>query len=207
MESSDQLFQRLLNDLSPALRKQGFRRKSQNFVMESAECWGIINFQKSLYSRAGQKNFTVNLAIAAKRILRFYGEPINEPPRYYASHWEIRIGQLIPGRLDRWGILSDELSFHVVAPEVTKYLLQLAVPIVRDNLSEAGLLKLWDSNKPGRFEYPTLKFKSILLAEQGELEKLPPIFDRIMEICRGGAAQEGAEEHIAQVKHRYLVVK
>jgi hypothetical protein len=66
---SDFLFQRLLKDLRPALAERGFRRKSQNFVIESPQCWGIIDFQKSLYSAAGQKTFTVNVAIAAKRIL------------------------------------------------------------------------------------------------------------------------------------------
>src|SRR5262249_54623979 len=191
MPSPNLIFQRLLKELRPVLAEQGFRRKSQNFVTEAAECWGVINFQKSLYSPAGQKDFTLNLAIVSKRILRFYGEASDQAPRHYASHWDIRIGQLIPGGRARWWTLSDERSLANVAPEITKYILQLGVPIIRDHLNEAGLLKLWKSKNPGRFEYPTLKFKSILLAEQGELEKLPPIFERIMDICRGGVAQSG----------------
>src|SRR5579864_6010072 len=101
MLSPDQLFQRLLKELRPTLAEQGFRRKGQNFVIESTECWGQINFQKSLHSAAGEKDFTVNVAIAAKRILSFYGEPTAQPPRYYASHWDIRMWDLIPGKLDR----------------------------------------------------------------------------------------------------------
>ncbi len=207
MQSPDRLLQRLLRELRPALAEQGFRRKSQNFIAESAECWGVINFQKSLYSSTGQKKFTVNLAIASKRVLRFYGEPSDRAPRYYACHWDIRIGQLIPGNLDRWWTLSDEQSFDAVAPEIMDFILRLAVPIIRDHLSEAGLLKLWGSKNPGRFEYPTLKHKAILLCERGEFDMLPHIFDRIREICRGGAAEAGAEEHIATVKHRYPVVQ
>jgi hypothetical protein len=101
---SDFLFQRLLKDLRPALAERGFRRKSQNFVIESPQCWGIINFQKSLYSAAGQKTFTVNVAIAAKRILHFHDEPTDKPPLHYKCHWEVRLGQLIPGCSDRWWI-------------------------------------------------------------------------------------------------------
>jgi len=92
MPPSDLLFQRLLKDLRPVLAEHGFRRKSQNFVIESPQCWGIINFQKSLYSSAGRKRFTVNVAIAVKRILRFYGEPANAPPLHYKCHWEVRLG-------------------------------------------------------------------------------------------------------------------
>ena len=57
----------------------------------------MINFQKSLYSPAGQKNFTIKLAIAAEWILRFRGESTTQPPRYHVSHWDIRIGDLLPG--------------------------------------------------------------------------------------------------------------
>lgn len=166
----------------------------------------MINFQKSLYSAAEHKDFTINLAIAAKRILRFHGEPIAQPPRYYASHWNIRIGHLMPGNLDRWWALSDEHSYEVVAHEVTKYIVELAIPIIRNHLSEEGLLQLWDSKNFGGFEYPILKYKSILLAERGEFEKLQAIFERIEEICRGGVAEAGANEHIAIVKRHYLQI-
>ncbi|HZC24653.1 MAG TPA: hypothetical protein VE866_15030, partial [Candidatus Binatia bacterium] len=77
-------------------------------------------------------------------------------------------------------------------------------PIIRDHLSEEGLLNLWDSSHGGRFEYPTLKHKSVLLAEQGHFERLPAIFERMRGICRGGTAEEGAEQHIALVRRRYL---
>jgi len=41
--ASDLLFRRLLKELRPALVEHGFRRSSQNFVIESAEGWGVIN--------------------------------------------------------------------------------------------------------------------------------------------------------------------
>ena len=55
MQSPDQQFQRLLKELRPTLAEEEFRRKGQNFVIESPDCWGMINFQKSLYSAPGQK--------------------------------------------------------------------------------------------------------------------------------------------------------
>ena len=203
MPSPEQLFQQLLKKLRPTLVQQGFRRKGQNFVAESPECWGLINFQKSIYSPATEKNFTVNLAIAAKRVMLFYEESIAQAPRYYASHWVIRIGELIPEHRDRWWTLSTEASYGPIASAVEKHICELAAPIIRTHLTEEGLIALWNSKHFGGFEYPILKYKSILFAERGEFEKLPAIFERILEICHGGPAQVGADEHIAHMRRRY----
>lgn len=202
MPSADLLFRRLLKELRPSVAREGFRRNSQIFVIESEECWGIINFQKSLYSSAHEKKFTVNVAIAAKRILSFYGEAANKPPPHWKCHWETRIGHFIPGQGDRWWTLSDESSFDPVFTEVAELVVGKAVPILKDHLTEERLLALWAENVGG-FEYPMLKYKSILLAERGRFNQLPTIFERIREICRGGLAAEGAELHIAQIKRQF----
>ena len=81
----------------------GFRRRSQNFICETPECWGVIDFQKSRYSVVDEKSFTINLAIASKRILEYEGKSTSAPPPSYACHWaEIRIGSLMPDRKDKW---------------------------------------------------------------------------------------------------------
>ena len=201
---ADLQFRRLLRELRPALADNGFHRKSQNFVIESPECWGVINFQKSLYSSRQQKRFTVNVAIAAKRVLRFYDEPEDKSPLHYKCHWEVRLGQLIPGSSDRWWTLSDEGSYPSVLAEVKELVTGRAIPIVKDHLSEERLLVLWDKNVGG-FEYPMLKHKSILLAERGSFTELPAVFERIREICRGSLAEPGAEQHILQIRQRFCL--
>jgi Domain of unknown function (DUF4304) len=200
----DLLFRRLLKELRPTLAEYGFRRHSQNFVIESPECWGVINFQKSLYSSAQQKRFTVNVAIAAKRVLRFYNEPDDKSPLHYKCHWEARLGHLSHGSSDRWWTLSDEASYQPVFAEVKGLIADRAVPIVKDHLTEETLLTLWGKNVGG-FEYPMLKHKSILLAAQSKFTELPAVFERIREICRGGLAEPGAEQHIAQVRERFCL--
>ena len=192
---SDLLFRRLLKELRAALAEYGFRRNSQNFVIESFDCWGVINFQKSVYSSAREKRFTINVAIAAKRVLRFYNEPEDKPPLHYKCHWESRIGNIVPGHSDLWWTLSDEASYTPVWAEVEDLIASRTVPVVKDHLTEETLLKLWGKNLGG-FEFPMLKHKSILL-------ELPPIFERMREVCRGGLAEPGAEQHIALVKQRF----
>jgi hypothetical protein len=194
------LFQRLLRHLRPPMAANGFRRRSQNFICESPECWGVINFQKSRYSPPDQKSFTVNLAIASKGILQYQGKSVSAPPPSFACHWEIRIGSLMADHKDKWWTLSDEPSYAAVELEVRKALCDLAIPLIKPHLTEQGLLELWAGKTPGSFEYPTLKYKSLVLALQGRFEELVPIFQRIREICRGSLAEPGAEEHIAKLK-------
>lgn len=205
MATPDRRFQRLLKDLRPVFAEHQFLRQGQNFVIESPECWGVVNFQRSLYSVPGETSFTVNAGVASKKILSFCGEPANKAPRHYCCHWESRIGQLIPGNLDRWWTLSDERSHENITPELKDRIVRLVIPVVRGHLSEDGILRLWEGNNPGLFEYPRLKYKSILLAERGELKSLPQIFERIREICGSSLARAGAEEHIARMKRRYCL--
>lgn len=184
----------------------GFRRKSQNFICETPECWGVINFQKSRYSAEDEKSFTVNLAIASKSILEYYGDRTNAPPPSYACHWgEIRIGSLMPEAKDKWWRLSGEASYASIEGEVSEVLSDLAIPLIKRHVTEKGLLELWECNLPGSFEYPTLKYKSILLAQQHRFEELPEILQRIREICRGSSAGAGAEEHIAKLKEHFAL--
>ncbi len=204
--AAELLFQRLLKNLRPLMAASGFRRRSQNLICETPECWGVINVQKSRYSPVDEKSFTINLAIASKRILEYEGKSTSAPPPSYACHWaEIRIGSLMPDLKDKWWNLSDEASYTSVEGEVRKALSDLAIPLIEPHLTEQGLLELWASKTPGSFEYPTLKCKSILLALQHRFEELPEIFQRIREICGGTLAEPGAEEHIAKLKKHFLL--
>ena len=98
--------------------------------------------------------------------------------------------------------MSDEASYEPVVTEVKELVVGRAVRVVKDHLSEEALFELWE-RIVGGFEYPMLKHKSVLLAERGELAELPAVFERIREICRGGLAETGAEQHIAQVRERF----
>jgi Domain of unknown function (DUF4304) len=201
--AAELLFQRLLRSLKPPMEASGFRRKSQNFICETPECWGVVNFQKSRYSPQGKKSFTVNLAIASKRILEYHGKSTSAPPPSYACHWVDRIGSLMSEHHDKWWTLSDEGSYISVESEVKKALTDSVLPLIKLHLTEQGLLDLWASNTAGTFEYPTLKCKSILLALQHRFDELPEIFWRIREICHPGTAGVGAEEHITKLKKHF----
>ncbi len=205
MSSAELLFQRLLQDLKPIADANRLKRRGQNFICQSSECWGVIHFQKSRFSGLEEKSFTINLAIAAKRILAHQGIITNTPPPAYACHWTIRIGALMADKKDKWWTVSEESNYSMVESDVEKAFSELAIPIITSHLSEKGLFDLWESKTPGSFEYPRLKDKSILLAIDKRVDELPTILQRIREMCRGTLAERGAEEHIAQLTSRFVV--
>jgi hypothetical protein len=65
---ADKFFKQVLTDLTLVLKKSGFRKSSQNFSIESDECWAVINFQKSRWSDAEEKTFYVNVAVTRQAI-------------------------------------------------------------------------------------------------------------------------------------------
>jgi len=105
---------------------------------------------------------------------------------------------------DKWWTLSDEASYRTALSDLDQTLATKVLPVLKSHLTECELLALWEWTVGG-FEYPMLKHKSVLLAERGEFEKLPAIFERIREICHGGAAESASEGHIKKVQERHWV--
>jgi hypothetical protein len=54
---TEKLFRSLLKDLRPLSKESGFRASSQNFILESAECWVIVNFQRSRWGDRDETTF------------------------------------------------------------------------------------------------------------------------------------------------------
>jgi hypothetical protein len=165
---ADGLFKKLLRDLRPLFKENGFQAASQNFVCESDECWAVINFQKSYYSNRGEKTFYVNVAVTAKRILGFQERPPTKAPPFYVCDWRWRAEQLGPSDgISSWTIKDEE-----TAEKALNHLSQLfsahVIPAVKELLSESALIAKAGSN-PG---YPQGKAVSILLAANARTDQL-----------------------------------
>jgi hypothetical protein len=106
---TEKLFRRLLKELRPLFKKYGFRASSQNFILESTECWVIINFQKSRWAGPDETTFYVNVAASTKRWLGFYGRPPEKVPPHYGCDWTWRVEQFGPDKnIKQWDLRNDE---------------------------------------------------------------------------------------------------
>ncbi len=147
LEGADKYFLDVLKGLRPILKQNGFRPSSQNFILESSECWGIINLQKSRWSQANEKTFYVNVAITAKQLLAFDDDPTDKAPAHWKCIWNFRAEQLGPQpRIQQWTVRDEQTSTETL--EYLKRLIcEFVTPFIGRNMSENALLRKWATNE------------------------------------------------------------
>jgi Domain of unknown function (DUF4304) len=191
----------VLTDLTPVFKKSGFRKSSQNFSIESDECWAVINFQKSRWTEADEKTFYINAAVTAKRLMAFDNKPTHKAPPYYSCIWRARAEQFGPDcKTQQWTIRDEESVRSVV--EYLRILLQdFVIPAVKSLMSEEALLAKWTN--VGQAGYPQLKAKTVLLAGDRKLVELRDTIFALHEIFGRGAVSEGVLSHMEQLRKKF----
>lgn len=164
---TQKLFKNLLRELRPLVKEKGFRSSGQNFVLESAECWVIINFQKSRWLDQDETIFYVNVAATSKRWLGFYGKPADKVPAYYACDWRWRAEDFGPDKgVQQWTLRGESDAGNVLV-HLQRLFREFVIPATRTMTTESELL-----NHSGGFEYPQLKARSVILAATNQMTAL-----------------------------------
>jgi hypothetical protein len=199
--SADRCFTEVLKGLRPVLAQNGFRKSSQNFVLESPECWAVINLQKSRWSEPDEKTFYVNVGVTAKRLLLFQHERIDKPPAYFKCAWNVRAEHFgSEPNVQQWTV-RDEHSVREAVEYLRILIGQFVIPRVKGMLSETGLLKIWEDDS--RLGYPLLKAKSVLLAGQGDAQDLSRTLRRLQDEFGSGIVADGVIRHIATLQREF----
>lgn len=192
------LFRTLLKELRPLFKENGFRSSSQNFVLESAECWVIINFQKSRWAQSDETTFYVNVGACSKRWLGFEGKPAYRVPPHYACDWHWRIEYFSPDKSVQQWTLRDEDILQGTLTYLRDLLRDFVLPATRTMTTEAELLK-----HTGGFEYPQLKTRTVVLAATNQVDALRLTVDALMEKFGSGAVAAGTREHLELLRSKY----
>jgi hypothetical protein len=192
------LFKRLLKALRPLLREFGFRASGQSFILESAECWVIINFQKSRWAGSDEVTFYVNVAACAKRWLGFEGKPADKAPRYYACDWRWRVEEFGPDKNIQQWTLCDEGSLQRTVTYLRALLGEFVLPATRTMTTESELIK-----QTGGFEYPQLKTRSVILAATNQLSELKQTVAALIEKYGSGAVAQDTGDHLKLLRSTY----
>lgn len=201
MDGADKFFSAVLKGLRPLLKENGFRHSSQNFILESPECWAIINLQKSRWSQPSEKTFYVNVAVTAKRLMAFDDDPADKPPPHWKCIWNNRAEEFGPEpKIQQWTIRDEQ-----TAAGTLEYLKRLigcfVIPSIIPRMSEAALLHAWsDVHHLG---YQQLKAKSVLLAASGNLADLRPILQILRETYGKGATESGVRSHVEKLRSKF----
>ncbi|MGD0629843.1 MAG: DUF4304 domain-containing protein [Terracidiphilus sp.] len=201
MEDLDRHFLDVLKGLRTALKENGFRSSSQNFISESPDCWAVINLQKSRWSQPGEKTFYVNVAVTAKRLMTFDDEPADRPPAYWKCIWNNRAEQFGPEpNVQQWTIRDDQTAAKALV-YIKKLICDFVIPSIKPRMSEVALLRAWANDR--NLGYQQLKAKSVLLAASGDTTNLRVSVQVLTETFGGGGVAEGVRNHIKKLRTKF----
>jgi Domain of unknown function (DUF4304) len=195
---TEKLFRRLLKDLRPLFKESGFRASSQNFILESAECWVIVNFQKSRWAERDEATFYVNVAACSKRWLGIAGKPGDKVPPFYGCDWQWRVEHFGPDKgIQQW-TLRDERSLQVALAYLQVLFRDFVLPAVSTMTTEAELIK-----HSAGFECPQLKTRAVILAATNQVSALKQTVSTLIEKFGSGIAGKETREHLEMLRSTY----
>jgi hypothetical protein len=195
---TQKLFKKLLKELRPLFTENGFRSSGQNFILESPECWVIINLQKSRWSGPDETTFYVNVAATSKRWLGFYGKPAEQVPAYSACDWQWRAEHFGPDKGVQHWTLREERDAGDVLAYLQNLFREFVIPATRTMTTEVELL-----SHSGGFEYPQLKTRSVIFAATNQVNALRQTIATLIEKFGSGLVAEDTQEHLNVLRSMY----
>jgi hypothetical protein len=196
--ATEKLFRSMLKGLQPLFKECGFRAGSQNFILESAECWVIVNFQKSRWAGHDETTFYINVAACSKRWLGVEGKPAEKVPPFYACDWRWRVEHFGPDRdVSQW-TLRDEDSLQQTLSYLRSLFQDFVLPATRTMTTEEALMK-----HSGGFEYPQLKTRAVILAATDQVGDLREAVATLMEKFGSGAVAQGTRDHLQLLRSTF----
>ncbi len=195
---TEKLFKNLVRQLRPLFKAHGFRASGQNFVLESAECWVVINFQKSRWADQDETTVYVNVAACSKRWLGFYGRTAEKLPAYSDCDWRWRAEHFGPDKSIQQWTLRDQDSLESTFAYLENLFQEFVLPATRTMTTEAELLK-----HTGGFEYPQLKTRAVILAATNQVNALREAVSALMEKFGTGVVAAGTRDHLEVLRSTY----
>ena len=196
--ATEKLFRTMLKELRPLFKENGFRASSQNFILESAECWVIVNFQKSRWADGDETTFYVNVAACSKRWLGVEGRPAEKVPPFYACDWRWRVEHF--GRdmdISKWS-LRDENSLKQTLAYLKSLFQDFVLPATSTMTTEDALM-----THSGGFDYPQLKTRTVILAATNQVSDLRQAVAMLTEKFGSGVVAQGTREHLKLLRSTF----
>ncbi len=194
-DETQKLFKDLVRELKPVFKEHGFRSKSQNFILETSECWVIISFQKSRWSSPEETSFYINVSATSKRWLGFKNAPPDKTPSYFECDWSWRAEQFGPDpNTCRW-TLSNRQDFETTLAYVRALLVNHVLPATQTMTTEMQL-----TEQTGGFEFPQLKTRSIIYAANNQIQALKAAVGTLIEKYGSGAVSQGTMDHLLYLR-------
>jgi hypothetical protein len=123
----------------------GFRKRGYVFFRNLETVIHLISIQSSVSSTSDTARMTVNLAVVCPSLL----EP-GRNPSVMESHWNERLGTLMPQAVDVWWTMSTPEETATAATEIAQAIQEFGVPALDEIRRSSDLFDVWRSGKsPG----------------------------------------------------------
>jgi hypothetical protein len=152
-----------------ALADRGFRRQADHLHRQVDGLFHGIHFQASQWGTATEGKLTVNLSVSSPMIWRaWYGVAFPSNPATALFPFQVRIGHLMPGRLDRWWDIDERTRPDECAEEITGLIVKFGLPFLDRVRSLPEMLDLLRKDiAPGLSEPQALAVHAIVANELG----------------------------------------
>ncbi len=130
-----------------AVEPFGFKKQGNRSRRLADGNAAIVEFQRSVGSNADEILFTLNVGVVSGRLLE--GKSPAKAGTIDAQ-LRMRLGDFLSEPHDKWWIVGESTPVGLVAAEVTKLLLEAAVPFLLAHATDDSLAVLWKTRQsPG----------------------------------------------------------
>jgi hypothetical protein len=124
------LLEQLLSEwVTPVLKERGFRKVGLSYEKDEAEAIVVVGYQRSR-DRGDCDRFTVNLAVASKRVFSFEDHRTSKRTPVELCHWLMRLGRTLDESADPWWELCSAADVSAVGQEQQALLKTKALPLL-----------------------------------------------------------------------------
>ncbi len=158
--------------IAPVLKEHGVRKSGRNFWLAGDGTYGIVNVQASSFGDRDSNRFTLNLGVALTRWRDTTTGWDGERPHVHACHEQVRVGQLMPDRSDKWWTIGPRTSVERRTSELRRVTEKHVVPWLLARDSEEKVRDVWLEDWESSIDLDRLER---LLEEIGPKKPLPAI--------------------------------
>jgi hypothetical protein len=192
-------YKNLISNIGNILQKEGFLKKGNTFYIRENDNWGILDFQKSRNSTLNEVLFTINIGVSLTILRKFNNEDLKQKPELEKSHWNKRVGFLLPEKKDYWWKINNDTDLEQLTDEISKILINVCIPEILKHISDESLEIEWlNGVSSGPTELQRYIFLTTLL-KLSNSDKLPLYIEKLKLFSRGKAFEEIAKEHTKSI--------
>ncbi|MBS1780160.1 MAG: DUF4304 domain-containing protein [Bacteroidetes bacterium] len=199
-----EIFKVIVDSTTSVFKQNGFRKKLNNFYIESSKNYAVVNFQKSKESTKQTTIFTINFGVYSNVLGQFEHRHENlVMPQIEQCHWHARIGAFMPGSPDFWwkADISDDISNIVSNLSVT--IQNTIIPEINKHISDEDLIMGWmNEGFWGTTEICRFRYLTTLLKAKGDISTLNKIAEACMQKFKGKMNEVSAIEHLQEIGFR-----